>query len=145
MVFTPLPHNFATSLMVSPLRSKLTTSLYSAFICSAVFTEPTLRPSFPPFSIFLIDCKSVILYRLLVLLLPMVRPTCDNWWLLVDLITVGPLLLTPSPTGEGGGERPQFNHSSSGLEASMISFMLCQMLRQAATHAITMKRPVNTV
>ena len=38
---------------------RLITSLYSAFICSAVFTEPTLRPSFPPFSIyrFLPDCN----------------------------------------------------------------------------------------
>lgn len=45
--------------MKYPLRSKLITSLYSAFICSAVFTEPTLRPSFPPFSIyrFLPDCN----------------------------------------------------------------------------------------
>ena len=34
-----------------PLAGKLITSLYSAFICSVVFTEPTLRPSFPPFSI----------------------------------------------------------------------------------------------
>ena len=41
------------------MRSRLITSLYSAFICSAVFTEPTLRPSFPPFSIdrFLPDCN----------------------------------------------------------------------------------------
>ena len=38
--------------MEYPLRSRLITSLYSAFICSAVFTEPTLRPSFPPFSIY---------------------------------------------------------------------------------------------
>ena len=38
--------------MEYPLRSKLITSLYSAFICSAVFTEPPLRPSFPPFSIY---------------------------------------------------------------------------------------------
>ena len=52
MVLTPLPHNFATSRMEYPLRSRLITSLYSAFICSAVFTEPTLRPSFPPFSIY---------------------------------------------------------------------------------------------
>ena len=45
--------------MEYPLRSRLITSLYSAFICSAVFTEPTLRPSFPPFSIyrFLPDCN----------------------------------------------------------------------------------------
>ncbi len=59
MVLTPLPLNFSTSRMEYPLRSKLITSLYSAFICSAVFTEPTLRPSFPPFSIyrFLPDCN----------------------------------------------------------------------------------------
>ena len=38
--------------MENPLRSRLITSLYSAFICSSVFTEPTLRPSFPPFSIY---------------------------------------------------------------------------------------------
>ena len=59
MVLTPLPHNFATSRMEYPLRSRLIISLYSAFICSAVFTEPTLRPSFPPFSIyrFLPDCN----------------------------------------------------------------------------------------
>ena len=38
--------------MEYPLRSKLITSLYSAFICSAVFTEPPSRPSFPPFSIY---------------------------------------------------------------------------------------------
>ena len=58
-VLTPLPLNFATSRMEYPLRSKLITSLYSAFICSAVFTEPTLRPSFPPFSIyrFLPECN----------------------------------------------------------------------------------------
>ena len=45
--------------MEYPLRSKLITSLYSVFICSAVFTEPTLRPSFPSFSIyrFLPDCN----------------------------------------------------------------------------------------
>ena len=45
--------------MEYPLRSRLITSLYSAFICSSVFTEPTLRPSFPPFSIyrFLPDCN----------------------------------------------------------------------------------------
>ena len=52
MVLTPLPLNFATSRIEYPLRSKLITSLYSVFICSAVFTEPTLRPSFPPFSIY---------------------------------------------------------------------------------------------
>jgi hypothetical protein len=52
MVLTPLPLNFATSRMENPLRSRLITSLYSAFICSSVFTEPTLRPSFPPFSIY---------------------------------------------------------------------------------------------
>ena len=59
MVLTPLPLNFATSRTKYPLRSKLTTSLYSAFIYSSVFTEPTLRPSFPPFSInrFLPDCN----------------------------------------------------------------------------------------
>ena len=58
-VLTPLPHNFATSRIEYPLRSGLITSLYSAFICSAVFTEPTLRPRFPPFSIyrFLPDCN----------------------------------------------------------------------------------------
>ena len=98
--------------MEYPLRSKLITSLYSAFICSSVFTEPTLRPSFPPFSIyrflpdsirneilsrsanlgknnepiknrlsFLIDCKSVILNHITILLFPMVRPAWDNWWL----------------------------------------------------------------
>ncbi len=56
---TTLPHPFATSRMEYPLRSRLITSLYSAFICSSVFTEPTLRPSFPPFSIyrFLPDCN----------------------------------------------------------------------------------------
>ena len=56
---TPLPLNFATSLMEYPLRSRLITSLYSVFICSSVFTEPTLRPSFPPFSIYRFqpDCK----------------------------------------------------------------------------------------
>ena len=45
--------------MEYPLRSRLITSLYSAFICSVVFTEPTLRPSFPPFSIYrlLLDCN----------------------------------------------------------------------------------------
>ena len=59
MVLTPLPLNFTTSRMEYPLRSKLITSLYSAFICSSVFTEPILRPSFPPFSIyrFLPDCN----------------------------------------------------------------------------------------
>ncbi len=59
MVLNPLPLNFATSRMENPLRSRLITSLYSAFICSAVFTEPTLRPSFPPFSIyrFCPDCN----------------------------------------------------------------------------------------
>ena len=51
-VLMPLPHSFATSRMEYPLRSKLITSLYSSFICSVVFTEPTLRPSFPPFSIY---------------------------------------------------------------------------------------------
>lgn len=51
-VLTPSPLNCATSRMEYPLRSRLITSLYSAFICSAVFTEPTLRPSFPPFSIY---------------------------------------------------------------------------------------------
>ena len=58
-VLTPFPLNFATSRMEYPLRSKLITSLYSAFICSSVFTEPTLRPSFPPFSInrFRPDCN----------------------------------------------------------------------------------------
>lgn len=58
-VLTPFPLSFATSRMEYPLRSKLITSLYSAFICSAVFTEPTLRPSFPPFSLyrFLPDCN----------------------------------------------------------------------------------------
>ena len=58
-VLMPLPHSFATSRMEYPLRSRLITSLYSAFTCSAVFTEPTLRPSFPPFSIyrFLPDCN----------------------------------------------------------------------------------------
>ena len=52
---TTLPHPEWNT----PLRSRLITSLYSAFICSAVFTEPTLRPSFPPFSIyrFLPDCN----------------------------------------------------------------------------------------
>ena len=45
--------------MEYPLRSRLITSLYSVLICSAVFTEPTLRPSFPLFSIyrFLPDCN----------------------------------------------------------------------------------------
>ena len=52
MVLTPLPLNFATFLMEYPLWSKLTTSLYSAFICSSVFTELILRQSFPPFSIY---------------------------------------------------------------------------------------------
>lgn len=52
MVLNPLPLNFATSRMENPLRSRLITSLYSAFICSSVFTEPTLRPSFPPYSIY---------------------------------------------------------------------------------------------
>ena len=58
-VLMPLPHSFATSRMEYPLRSKLITSLYSSFICSVVFTEPTLRPSFPPFSIYrlLPDCN----------------------------------------------------------------------------------------
>ena len=58
-VLTPFPLSFATSRMEYPLRSKLITSLYSAFICSAVFTEPTLRPSFPPFSIYRVlpDCN----------------------------------------------------------------------------------------
>ena len=58
-VLTPFSLSFATFRMEYPLRSKLITSLYSAFICSAVFTEPTLRPSFPPFSIyrFLPDCN----------------------------------------------------------------------------------------
>ena len=52
--------------MEYPLLSKLITFLYSAFNCSAVFTEPTLRPSFPPFSIyrFLPDCnRNEILLR----------------------------------------------------------------------------------
>lgn len=52
-VLTPLPLSFATSRIEYPLRSKLITSLYSVFICSVVFIEPTLRPSFPPFSIYL--------------------------------------------------------------------------------------------
>ena len=58
-VLTPLPLSFATSRIEYPLRSKLITSLYSVFICSVVFIEPTLRPSFPPFSIyrFLPDCN----------------------------------------------------------------------------------------
>ena len=51
-VLTPLPLSFATSRIEYPLRSKLITSLYSVFICSVVFIEPTLRPSFPPFSIY---------------------------------------------------------------------------------------------
>ena len=38
-VLTPLPLNFATSRMEYPLRSKLITSLYSAFICSDVETN----------------------------------------------------------------------------------------------------------
>ena len=50
--YLPLYHTTFTSRMEYPLRSRLITSLYSAFICSAVFTEPTLRPSFPPFSIY---------------------------------------------------------------------------------------------
>ena len=58
-VLTLFPLSFATSRMEYPLRSKLITSLYSAFICSSVFREPILRPSFPPFSIyrFLPDCN----------------------------------------------------------------------------------------
>ena len=57
-VLTPLPPNFSTSRMPT-LRSRLITSLYSAFICAVVFTGPTLSPSFPPFSIyrFLPDCN----------------------------------------------------------------------------------------
>ena len=51
-VLTPLHLTFATSRMEYPLRSRLITSLYSAFICSSVFTEPILRPSFPSFSIY---------------------------------------------------------------------------------------------
>ena len=31
---------------------------------------------------FLIDCKSVILHHLTILLFPMVRPAWDNWWIL---------------------------------------------------------------
>jgi len=31
---------------------------------------------------FLIDCKSVILHHLAILLFPMVRPAWDNWWIL---------------------------------------------------------------
>ena len=30
---------------------------------------------------FLIDCKSVILHHLTILLFPMVRPAWDNWWI----------------------------------------------------------------
>lgn len=33
---------------------------------------------------FLIDCKSVILHHLTILLFPMVRPAWDNWWLLAN-------------------------------------------------------------
>ena len=33
---------------------------------------------------FLIDCKSVTLHHFTILSFPMVRPTWDNWWLLVD-------------------------------------------------------------
>ena len=51
-VLTPLSLNFATSRMEYPLRSRLITSLYSVLICSSVLNEPTLRPSFPPFSIY---------------------------------------------------------------------------------------------
>ena len=36
---------------------------------------------------FLIDCKSVILHHLTILSFPMVRPTWDNWWLLVVAVT----------------------------------------------------------
>ena len=59
-----LPHNFATSRLEYPLRSRLITFLYSAFICSAVFTEPTLRPSFPPFSIYRFhpDCNRNVMF-----------------------------------------------------------------------------------
>ena len=32
---------------------------------------------------FLIDCKSVILHHLTILLFPMVRPAWDNWWRLL--------------------------------------------------------------
>ena len=39
---------------------------------------------------FLIDCKSVILHHLTILSFPMVRPTCDNWWLLVVAVTNSP-------------------------------------------------------
>ena len=39
---------------------------------------------------FLIDCKSVILHHLAILLFPMVRPAWDNWWLLVVAVTNSP-------------------------------------------------------
>ncbi len=42
---------------------------------------------------FLIDCKSVTLHHLTILLFPMVRPAWDNWWVVQDVYgTRGPLL-----------------------------------------------------
>ena len=39
---------------------------------------------------FLIDCKSVTLHHFTILSFPMVRPTWDNWWLLVVAVTNPP-------------------------------------------------------